>query len=163
MCGIFGAFNVENAAFYTYWGLYTLQHRGQESAGICSTDGEKFYLVKKQGLVLEALRKQDLEQLKGNIAIGHVRYSTAGDIGGTNAQPILAKTSKDEFAIAHNGNLTNFKILKKELTDKGVSFKYTSDSEVFIHLIDVSEGWVPEGIQLHPNDCLLYTSPSPRD
>jgi amidophosphoribosyltransferase len=152
MCGIFGAFNVEDAALYTYWGLYTLQHRGQESAGICSTDGEKFYLVKKQGLVLEALRKQDLEQLKGNIAIGHVRYSTAGDIGGTNAQPILAKTSKDEFAIAHNGNLTNFKILKKELTDKGVSFKYTSDSEVFIHLIDVSEGWVPEGIQLHPND-----------
>jgi amidophosphoribosyltransferase len=152
MCGIFGAFNVENAPLYTYWGLYTLQHRGQESAGICSTDGKEFYLVKKQGLVLEAIKKEDLEKLKGNIAIGHVRYSTAGDIGGTNAQPILAKTSKGTLAIAHNGNLTNFKLLKKELTDKGVEFKYTSDSEVFVHLIDTSKGWVPENLSLHPND-----------
>lgn len=152
MCGIFGAFNVENASLHTYWGLYTLQHRGQESAGICSTDGENFYLVKKQGLVLEALRKEDLERLKGSAAIGHVRYSTAGDIGGTNAQPILAKTSKGEFAIAHNGNLTNYKILRKELSDGGAVFKYTSDTEVFVHLIDVSEGWVPEGLSLHPND-----------
>jgi len=152
MCGIFGAFNVENAPLYTYWGLYTLQHRGQESAGICSTDGERFYLVKKQGLVLEALRKEDLEKLEGRSAIGHVRYSTAGDVGGTNAQPILTKTSKGEFAIAHNGNLTNYKILRKELSDKGSVFKYTSDTEVFVHLIDTSEGWVPEGVQLHPRD-----------
>ena len=152
MCGIFGAYNVENAPLYTYWGLYTLQHRGQESAGICSTDGKGFYIVKKQGLVLEALRKEDLEKLKGNSAIGHVRYSTTGDIGGTNAQPILAKTSKGEFAIAHNGNLTNYKILRKDLTSKGSVFTYTSDSEVFIHLIDQSEGWVPEGLSLHPRD-----------
>jgi len=152
MCGIFGAFNVENAPLYTFWGLYTLQHRGQESAGICSTDGKDFYLVKKQGLVLEALKKEDLEKLKGNTAIGHVRYSTAGDIGGTNAQPILANTSKGTIAIAHNGNLTNYKLLRTELTDKGVSFKYTSDSEVFVHLIDTSEGWLPEGLSLHPRD-----------
>ena len=152
MCGIFGAYNVEKAALYTYWGLYTLQHRGQESAGICSTDGKEFYLVKKQGLVLETLKKEDLEKLKGNSAVGHVRYSTAGDIGGVNAQPILAKTSKGTFAIAHNGNLTNYKILKNDLTSKGSVFKYTSDSEVFIHLIDKSEGWIPEGLSLHPRD-----------
>jgi len=152
MCGIFGAFNVENAPLYTYWGLYTLQHRGQESAGICSTDGERFYLVKKQGLVLEAIKKEDLEKLKGNAAIGHVRYSTAGDIGGTNAQPILAETSKGTFALVHNGNLTNYGDLREELTGKGSKFKYTSDSEVFVHLIDHSSGWVPESIQLHPND-----------
>ena len=152
MCGIFGAFNVENAPIYTYWGLYTLQHRGQESAGICSTDGERFYLVKKPGLVLEALKKSDLEKLKGRAAVGHVRYSTAGDIGGSNAQPILASTSKGTFAVAHNGNLTNYGILRKELTDRGVSFKYTSDTEVFVHLIDTSKGWVPENLTLHPND-----------
>ncbi len=152
MCGIFGAFNVENAALHTYWGLYTLQHRGQESAGICSTDGNTFYLVKKQGLVLEALREEDLKRLKGDAAIGHVRYSTAGDIGGTNAQPILAKTSKGQFALVHNGNLTNYKLLRKELTDKGSVFKYTSDSEVFVHLIDTASGYIPEGLQLHPND-----------
>ena len=152
MCGIFGAFNVENAALHTYWGLYTLQHRGQESAGICSTDGNTFYLVKKQGLVLEALREEDLKRLKGDAAIGHVRYSTAGDIGGTNAQPILAKTSKGQFALVHNGNLTNYKLLRKELTDKGSVFKYTSDSEVFVHLIDSASGYIPEGLQLHPND-----------
>ncbi len=152
MCGVFGAFNVENAATHTYWGLYTLQHRGQESAGICSTDGKSFYLVKKPGRVLEALNKEDLKKLKGKSAIGHVRYSTAGDIGGTNAQPILAQTSKGEFALAHNGNLTNFQILRKELTDQGVVFKYTSDSEVFVHLIDTSSGWVPENLQLHPRD-----------
>ncbi len=152
MCGIFGAFNVEKAALHTYWGLYTLQHRGQESAGICSTDGKEFYIVKKQGLVLEALKKEDLEKLKGAAAIGHVRYSTAGDIGGTNAQPILAKTSKGTFALVHNGNLTNYRILKKELASKGVVFKYTSDSEVFVHLIDTAKGWVPENLQLHPRD-----------
>jgi len=152
MCGIFGAFNVEKAALHTYWGLYTLQHRGQESAGICSTDGKEFYIVKKQGLVLEALKKEDLEKLKGAAAIGHVRYSTAGDIGGTNAQPILAKTSKGTFALVHNGNLTNYRILKKELASKGVVFKYTSDSEVFVHLIDTAKGWVPESMQLHPRD-----------
>ena len=152
MCGIFGAFNVENAALHTYWGLYTLQHRGQESAGICSTDGESFYLLKKQGLVLEALKKEELERLKGNAAIGHVRYSTAGDIGGANAQPILAQTSKGEFAVAHNGNLTNYKLLRKELTDRGAVFKYTSDTEVFVHLIDSAAGYIPSGLQLHPND-----------
>ncbi len=152
MCGIFGAYNVEKASLYTYWGLYTLQHRGQESAGICSTDGRNFYLVKKQGLVLEALKREDLEKLKGNRAIGHVRYSTAGDIGGANAQPILAETSKGRFALVHNGNLTNYGALKEELSSKGAKFKYTSDSEVFVHLIDLSEGWVPEGLQLHPND-----------
>ena len=152
MCGIFGAFNVENAPIYTYWGLYTLQHRGQESAGICSTDGERFYLVKKPGLVLEALKKSDLEKLKGRAAVGHVRYSTAGDIGGSNAQPILASTSKGTFAVAHNGNLTNYGILRKELSKKGVSFKYTSDTEVFVHLIDTASGWVPEGLTLHPSD-----------
>ena len=152
MCGIFGAFNVENAALHTYWGLYTLQHRGQESAGICSTDGESFYLLKKQGLVLEALKKEELERLKGNAAIGHVRYSTAGDIGGANAQPILAQTSKGEFAVVHNGNLTNYKLLRKELTDRGAVFKYTSDTEVFLHLIDSADGYIPSGLQLHPND-----------
>ena len=152
MCGIFGVFNSQEAPLHTYWGLYTLQHRGQESAGICSTDGKEFFLVKKQGLVLEALRQEDLKKLKGNSAIGHVRYSTAGDIGGTNAQPILAETSKGTFALVHNGNLTNYKILRRNLAEKGAVFKYTSDTEVFVHLIDQSEGWVPEGLKLHPND-----------
>ncbi|RTZ59658.1 MAG: amidophosphoribosyltransferase [Gammaproteobacteria bacterium] len=152
MCGIFGVWNSQEAPLHTYWGLYTLQHRGQESAGICSTDGKEFFLVKKQGLVLEALRQEDLKKLKGNSAIGHVRYSTAGDIGGTNAQPILAETSKGTFALVHNGNLTNYKILRRNLAEKGAVFKYTSDTEVFVHLIDQSEGWIPEGLKLHPND-----------
>ncbi len=152
MCGIFGVFGSQEAPLHTYWGLYTLQHRGQESAGICSTDGKDFYLLKKQGLVLEVFRQEDLKKLKGNSAIGHVRYSTAGDIGGTNAQPILAQTSKGTFALVHNGNLTNYKILKQDLTEKGAVFKYTSDTEVFVHIIDQSEGWIPEGLKLHPND-----------
>jgi amidophosphoribosyltransferase len=152
MCGIFGVWNSPRASFDTYWGLYALQHRGQESAGICTTDGKNFYLVKKQGLVLEALKEEDLKKLKGTSAVGHVRYSTAGDIGGTNAQPILAETSKGTFALVHNGNLINYKVLKEELTQKGVNFKYTSDSEVFVHLIDRAEGWIPQGLKLHPND-----------
>jgi amidophosphoribosyltransferase len=153
MCGIFGVFNTERASEYTFWGLYSLQHRGQESAGICTSDGKRFYLLKKQGLVLNSFTKEDLNKLKGNIAIGHVRYSTSGDIGGVNAQPILGKTSKGEIAIAHNGNLTNFQELKKALLFKGVKFNYTSDSEVFIHLIDLAkEGWIPEGINLHNKD-----------
>ncbi|NPB05956.1 MAG: amidophosphoribosyltransferase [Aquificae bacterium] len=152
MCGIFGAFNVDRAALHAYWGLYALQHRGQESAGICTTDGKEFFVVKKQGLVLEAIKREDLERLKGRAAVAHVRYSTAGDAGGANAQPILAETSKGTFALVHNGNLVNYKVLRKELTEEGVKFSYTSDSEVFVHLIDRSEGWVPEGMQLHPRD-----------
>ena len=87
--------NSPRASFDTYWGLYALQHRGQERAGICTTDGENFYLVKKQGLVLEALKEEDLKKLKGTSAVGHVRYSTAGDIGGANANPFWRKLLRE--------------------------------------------------------------------
>src|SRR5882672_4170664 len=106
-CGVVGVQHHPEAARLTYLGLYALQHRGQESAGIVSSDGQKLIRHVATGLVADIFDKATLEPLKGSLAIGHVRYSTAGGSGLTNAQPLLATTTHGTIAVAHNGNLTN--------------------------------------------------------
>ncbi|MGC8852079.1 MAG: amidophosphoribosyltransferase [Hydrogenobacter sp.] len=154
MCGIFGIFNVEQAQKYAFYGIYALQHRGQESVGIAVSDYEKINVVKKTGLVLESIRPKDMETLNGNIAIAHVRYSTAGDLGSVNAQPLLRDTSLGPVALVHNGNLVNYNTLKAELKDRGIDLYHTSDSELLLALLDAGEH-VPEHIKLHPEDSAL--------
>ncbi|RUM27884.1 MAG: amidophosphoribosyltransferase [Aquifex sp.] len=152
MCGVAGVFNSPNAAEYALLMIYSLQHRGQESVGISSSDGEKIYTVKKAGRVLEAVKKKDVENLKGDIAIAHVRYSTAGNAGGFNAQPIVRETPLGKVAVVHNGNLVNFLTLRKELEEKGIKFNYNSDSELFLALLEEGKRYIPKDVQLHPED-----------
>ena len=151
MCGIAGVFKSSHASEYAYFLIYSLQHRGQESVGISSSDGKEIYSVKKAGRVLESVKREDLEKLKGNMAIAHVRYSTAGNAGGANAQPIVKETSLGKVAVVHNGNLVNFLSLRKELEAKGVKFEYNSDSELFLSLLG-EDTYVPEDVKLHPED-----------
>lgn len=138
-CGIFGIFGVEEAATLTYLGLYALQHRGQESTGIASSDGKRIYSVLKMGLVADAFDETNLKSLPGSIAIGHCRYSTAGSTSLENIQPICVRYKDGFLSVAHNGNLINALPLKKELEDHGAIFSSTSDSEVIIHLISHSK------------------------
>ncbi|MCS7284709.1 MAG: class II glutamine amidotransferase, partial [Hydrogenobacter thermophilus] len=152
MCGIFGIFNVEHAEKYAFYGIYALQHRGQESVGIAVSDYERIRVVKKPGLVLEALTAKDMEHLKGSIAIAHVRYSTSGDSTEINAQPLIRETSLGQVALVHNGNLVNYKTLRSSLQEKGFNFYHTSDSELFLALLDAGE-YVPEHIKVHPEDA----------
>lgn len=135
MCGIFGIFNHRDAANMTYLGLHALQHRGQESAGISCTDGETTVTHREMGLVSDIFNTQVLSGLPGRSAIGHVRYSTSGssDIG--NAQPLMVEYSRGYLAMAHNGNLTNAKIVKNELQNYGSIFQSSSDTEVVIQLM----------------------------
>ncbi|MCX8164867.1 MAG: amidophosphoribosyltransferase [Aquificaceae bacterium] len=151
MCGIFGIFNIEHAERYAFYGIYALQHRGQESVGIAVSDFEEIRVVKKAGLVLEVIRREDLEGVYGYGAVAHVRYSTAGDSGGLNSQPILRDTSLGKMAVVHNGNLVNYIPLRTELEGKGVKLMHTSDTELFLALVD--EGAIfPEGMEIHPSD-----------
>ena len=139
-CGVFGIFNHENAANLTYFGLHSLQHRGQEGAGIISTDGVKLYQHRDLGLVTEVFKnKETLGELKGKSAIGHVRYATAGDNSVRNVQPFLFDFHDMSVGICHNGNLINATTLRKELEKKGAIFHSSSDTEVLIHLIRRSE------------------------
>jgi amidophosphoribosyltransferase len=140
MCGIAGVFNNEHASQYVFLQIYSLQHRGQESAGICTFDGRELRVVRKAGRVLERIDQRDLDHLKGSVGIGHVRYSTAGDSGGSNAQPILRETPFGELAIVHNGNVTNYLSLRESLESKGVQFRYSSDTEIFLALLEDVEG-----------------------
>ncbi|MEZ4704188.1 MAG: amidophosphoribosyltransferase [Bdellovibrionota bacterium] len=135
MCGIFGVQGHKEASNLTYLGLYSMQHRGQESAGICSTDGDELYRLRKSGLVSDAFSLQSFEILKGYAAIGHVRYSTTGGGGRSNIQPFCVETENGKIAIAHNGNLTNYTALKKELIGSGAILQSTADTEVILHLI----------------------------
>ncbi len=134
-CGVFGVFGAGEAANLTYLGLHALQHRGQESAGIVSTDGLQLFAHRSLGLVQDAFGAKVLERLPGNRAIGHVRYSTAGDSGLKNAQPIAVDYAHGSLAVAHNGNLTNFDELRARLEEEGSIFQTTSDTEVLVHLI----------------------------
>lgn len=134
-CGIFGVFNEADAAHLTYLGLYALQHRGQESAGIVAFDGERLICEKGVGYVAEIFSRDKLNQLPGSQAIGHTRYSTAGGGGVLNSQPILVDCSKGQIALCHNGNLTNAEELRSRLEREGSIFQTTSDSEVVLHLI----------------------------
>ena len=134
-CGIFGVHGSEYCASDVYYGLFSLQHRGQESCGIATNDDASIECVKGMGLVSDVLSNDKIKDLKGDIAIGHVRYSTAGGSVPENAQPIVTQYSKGTLSIAHNGNLTNAIELKRELEDKGAIFHTTTDSEVIAYLI----------------------------
>lgn len=139
-CGVFAIYNNKDAVINTTLGLHALQHRGQESCGIVTSDGEEFYIHLADGLVSDNFNNQKIvDTLIGDQAIGHVRYSTAGKKNTRNHQPIFANFSFGDLAIAHNGNLTNAQILKKELIKKGSIFQSSMDSEVIIHLIALSK------------------------
>ena len=139
-CGVFGVFNVEDAAQLTYYGLHSLQHRGQEGAGIASSDGESIIREKGEGLVTEVFNTERIAKLPGNMSIGHVRYSTTGGGGIENVQPILVRSHTGDFVIAHNGNIVNAKELKMQLEAMGSIFHTTSDSEIIGHLIQREVG-----------------------
>ncbi len=136
-CGVFGVYGHPNAAELTYYGLYALQHRGQESAGIVSAreEGSNFRIRRGMGLVGQVFSEQDLKDLTGTRAIGHVRYSTTGSSTIKNAQPITVETRRGQIAIAHNGNLVNAGRLRAELEADGSIFQTTTDSEIILHLI----------------------------
>ncbi|HDI51663.1 amidophosphoribosyltransferase [candidate division KSB1 bacterium 4484_219] len=134
-CGIVGIYGHSEAAQLAYLSLYALQHRGQESAGIVSSDGENVYRVAGMGLVNDVFADvQKLKRLKGNIAIGHNRYSTAGASQPMNVQPLLVRCKEGPLGIAHNGNLVNYRQIRRQLEAKGSIFQTTSDSEVILHL-----------------------------
>jgi amidophosphoribosyltransferase len=136
-CGLFGVFGHPNAAVLTYYGLFALQHRGQESAGIVTTTGpgHTFLQHKDMGLVSQVFGQEELERLKGTRAIGHTRYSTTGTSTIKNAQPFVVDCVRGQMAIAHNGNLTNADLLRDELERRGSIFQTTADSEIILHLL----------------------------
>ena len=135
-CGVFGVFGVKDAASLTYYGLHALQHRGQEGAGIVTVDRDAtFRRIKGGGLVTEVFGEGNLSTLKGDMAIGHVRYTTAGGGGIENVQPFLFRHNTGDFALAHNGNIVNSALLRIYLENKGSLFQSTSDSEILAHLI----------------------------
>src|SRR5512146_2038722 len=134
-CGVFGIFGHPDAANLTYLGLYALQHRGQESAGIVSSDGKKLYGQKAMGLVADIFSEDRIKKLPGHMAIGHNRYSTTGESSTVNIQPIQVNFALGGLAVAHNGNLVNAGILKEELEAYGSIFVMTTDTEVVVHLI----------------------------
>jgi amidophosphoribosyltransferase len=133
-CGVFGIFGHPEAANMTYLGLYALQHRGQESAGIAASDGERVRVSRAMGYVADAFDASALAELPGSMAIGHVRYSTAGESKLANAQPILIDCAHGQIALCHNGNLVNARELRDELVQQGSIFQSSSDSEVILHL-----------------------------
>ncbi|MGE5190819.1 MAG: amidophosphoribosyltransferase, partial [Gemmatimonadota bacterium] len=134
-CGIFGVFGHPEAANLAYLGLYALQHRGQESAGIASTDGDVITFHKEMGLVADIFSEETLSRLPGRVAIGHVRYSTTGSSDLKNAQPFVVDFESGSIAVAHNGNLVNAHELRKRLEVEGSIFQSTMDTEVIVHLI----------------------------
>lgn len=136
-CGVFAVFGHPNAAVLTYYGLFALQHRGQESAGIVTASGPNspFQRHVNMGLVSQVFTAADLEKLKGTRAIGHVRYSTTGSSTLLNAQPLMFSTGRGQIAIGHNGNLINAAILREELEQRGSIFQTTVDSEIILHLL----------------------------
>ena len=134
-CGVFGVYGHSESSFLSYYGLHALQHRGQESAGICVSDNGEFRYYRGMGLVKEVFDNERLQSLRGEMAIGHVRYSTAGESKLANAQPLVFKYRGGDLAIATNGNLTNARVLREELERQGSIFQTTSDTEVVAHLI----------------------------
>ena len=134
-CGIFAIYGHEDAARLTFFGLFALQHRGQESAGIVSSDGCNVSEHKGMGLVSDIFKEANLQKLPGKLAIGHVRYSTTGSSTLSNAQPFLVHYGDEYYALGHNGNIVNAHKLREELEDSGSIFQSTMDSEVIIHLM----------------------------
>ncbi len=134
-CGVFGIYGHPEAAKMSYFGMYALQHRGQESAGIAVTQNKSIVTHKGMGLVSDVFDMALLEELEGKALIGHVRYSTTGSSILSNAQPFVVHHKQKSYAVAHNGNIVNSHILKKELEESGSIFQTTMDSEVFLHLL----------------------------
>ncbi|WP_062011660.1 amidophosphoribosyltransferase [Aureimonas sp. AU4] len=138
-CGVFGIFNRQDAAALVTLGLHSLQHRGQEAAGIVSYDGRQFHVERHSGLIGDTFTKQSvLERLPGGCAIGHTRYATTGGGGLRNVQPFFAELSAGGFAVAHNGNITNALTVQRELQRRGSIFSSTSDTETILHLVATS-------------------------
>ncbi|MFB2934826.1 amidophosphoribosyltransferase [Aerosakkonemataceae cyanobacterium BLCC-F154] len=151
-CGVFGIYAPEeDVAKLTYFGLYALQHRGQESAGIATFDGEKVHLHKEMGLVSQVFSETILHELTGTLAVGHTRYSTTGSSRVVNAQPALVDTRLGKLALAHNGNLVNTTVLREELLKRDCNLLTTTDSEMIAHAIaeEVNEGhdWLEAAIR----------------
>jgi amidophosphoribosyltransferase len=138
-CGVCGVFGHPEAAKMAYLGLYALQHRGQESAGIVSSDGRELHLEKSMGLVADIFQPEVLARLPGDAALGHTRYSTAGDTSLMNAQPIVIDCNKGKLALGHNGNLPSAARLRRTLEHRGSIFQTTSDTEVIVHLVARSQ------------------------
>lgn len=136
-CGIFGIWGDREASKWTYLGLYALQHRGQEACGIVSLDRQKKMQIQSRslGLVADAFGRKELERLSGDVAIGHVRYSTTGRNAFSNVQPISTQWGGGQVSIAHNGNIVNASLLRKQLSDAGSLFQGTNDTEVILHLL----------------------------
>ncbi|RKD24343.1 amidophosphoribosyltransferase [Ammoniphilus oxalaticus] len=134
-CGVFGVFNHPLAADLTYYGLHALQHRGQESAGIVASDGERFHFHKALGLVTHVFTRDILDRLRGTMAIGHVRYGSAGESGGQNSQPLVFKYRAGDLAVAHNGSLVNAAYERELLHQQGSIFQTATDTEVIAHLL----------------------------
>jgi amidophosphoribosyltransferase len=134
-CGVFGVYGVPDAASLIYRGLFSLQHRGQEGAGMVVSDGETVKSSKGLGLVNEVLTKGSMEGLNGNLGIGHVRYSTTGSTRIQNVQPIVVECVDGIWAVAHNGNLVNASKLRRMYQEAGAIFQTSTDSEVLVHLL----------------------------
>src|ERR1700730_18642482 len=134
-CGVFAIYGNPEASKLTHLGLFALQHRGQESAGIAASDGHEIRCIKSMGHVSEIFTPPVLAELPGDLAIGHTRYSTAGDTVLLNAQPFLVDCNKGQIAVAHNGNITNATELRAELEREGSIFQASSDTEVILHLV----------------------------
>ena len=149
-CGLFGIYGHEEAVYNTFLGLYALQHRGEESCGIASTNGTEIVSHRAMGLVSDALTPEVLAGLKNRVAIGHVRYSTTGGSRLENAQPFVASYSGGPIAIAHNGNLVNTAELRRDYERNGGVFQTTTDTEVIVHVIAKSGGRDRE----HFGECL---------
>src|SRR6187401_1326310 len=143
-CGVFGIYGHTEAANLTYLGLYALQHRGQESVGIATSDGERLEIHKAMGYVADSFSESTFARLAGTSAVGHVRYSTSGESGIKNAQPILIDCAHGEISICHNGNLVNAQELRDALVAEGSIFQTTSDTEVLLHLYAQSKAATPE-------------------
>src|SRR5678816_2690276 len=145
MCGIFGVYGNPSAAAITHLGLYSLQHRGQESAGIVAVDDNGLARsTRKMGLVSDSLTTREIDGLKGSLAIGHTRYSTAGSSTLDNAQPMLVRFKGGHIALAHNGNLTNAVEIRRDLEEQGSIFASTQDSEVLVHRLAKASARAPE-------------------
>ncbi len=143
MCGIFGVYNSQNLSRDLYLGIYALQHRGQEGVGLAFYQGKSLKVIKREGLILEALKEEDLKGIRGKVGIAHVRYSTSGEKAGENLQPIVRRVRGKEVALAHNGNLKNYLPLKEKLKGEGYTFNHSSDSEVFLVLMERGKGEIP--------------------
>ena len=154
-CGVCGVLGRPDAANLVYLGLYALQHRGQESAGIAAFDGKELRHRKEMGYVADIFDRSLLDELPGSAAVGHVRYSTAGNSSLINAQPMVAKTHRGQVALAHNGNLVNALRLRRELEKAGAIFQSTSDSEVFLHLFARSQAGTLEAALLETLDAAV--------